>query len=533
MAEDTAGEDTRYWAFISYSHKDAAFGRRLHRRLEAYAVPRRLVGRATSQGPVPRKLVPIFRDREELPAASDLSAEVRAALKASRSLIVICSPSAQTSRWVSREIEVFRQLHPDRPVLAVLRSGEPSECFPAELRNVKADGTFVEPLAADFRRRQDGEELGLLKLVAGVIGIGLDELVQRDAYRRTQRVTAVTAGALAAMLVMGVLTVFAINARQDAERQRAEAQRQRGEAEGLVEYMLTDLREKLKGVGRLDVMMAVNERALHYYSDQELEKLPVASLERRARILHAMGEDDENRGDIDAALAKFREASRTTAALLAEMPNDPERIYTHAQSEFWMGTIDYRHGRFAQAKVPFEAYKRLSDRLVSMAPDNPVYIHEAAYAEGDLCSVALQPPQDPGAALRNCLLALEHTEIVAGRDPSDEKLKADLANRHGWLADAYLAGNAYDRAESHRLIQERMLDELLKSDPRNMNLRSLWIASQRQLAWLEARRGDKDHARTRLERAMKTIDEMTKFDDENKYWSGQKASLEGDFNSLK
>ena len=65
MSEQGVGGGDRYWAFISYSHRDAAFGRRLHRRLETYALPRRLVGRETAQGTVPKKLAPIFRDREE------------------------------------------------------------------------------------------------------------------------------------------------------------------------------------------------------------------------------------------------------------------------------------------------------------------------------------------------------------------------------------------------------------------------------------------------------------------------------------
>ena len=133
MPKNAVGEGVHYWAFISYSHKDAAFGRRLHRRLEHYSLPRRLKGRLTVQGALPKRLTPIFRDRDELPAANDLSVEVRAALQASRCLVVVCSPAAASSMWVSREVELFRSLHPDRPILAALVEGDPGDGFPKRL----------------------------------------------------------------------------------------------------------------------------------------------------------------------------------------------------------------------------------------------------------------------------------------------------------------------------------------------------------------------------------------------------------------
>jgi len=64
----------RYSAFISYSHQDKASADWLHRTLESYRVPSRLVGRQTAAGTVPRRLVPIFRDRDELPPPPAISA---------------------------------------------------------------------------------------------------------------------------------------------------------------------------------------------------------------------------------------------------------------------------------------------------------------------------------------------------------------------------------------------------------------------------------------------------------------------------
>ena len=301
MGENSANAAPgRFRAFISYSHADAKFAHWLHRNLESWRLPDK------------SRLAPVFIDRAELSAGSDLSAQVRDALAESAALVVVCSPNAVASRWVGQEIALFRELHPGRPVLAALIEGEPDQAFPDAL--VKHGDTALEPLAADFRKRHDGKRLGLLKLAAGLTALPLDRLVQRDAQQRQRRVMAITAAALALVLVLSAALVVSLRARAEAERQRAEA-------EGLVEFMLTDLRDKLEGVGRLEIMGAVNERALQHYSRQpSLAQLSSESLDRRARLIEAMGQDNEQRGEIDKALAKYTEVHRITADLLARDP---------------------------------------------------------------------------------------------------------------------------------------------------------------------------------------------------------------------
>ena len=71
------GTSHKYWAFISYSHRDKAWGDWLHRSLEIYRIPPAFVGCASAEDEIPARLYPVFRDRDALPTASDLGASIR------------------------------------------------------------------------------------------------------------------------------------------------------------------------------------------------------------------------------------------------------------------------------------------------------------------------------------------------------------------------------------------------------------------------------------------------------------------------
>ncbi len=570
QVRELQGGEARYRAFVSYSHRDRVFGRRLHGQLERYVLPRRLVGRVTAQGPAPRRLTPVFRDREELSAAHDLTSEIRHALAHSDALIVVCSPNSAASPWVTREIELFRELHPDRPVLAALIAGEPRDAFPEALTHARTG--LIEPLAADFRAEGDGPRLALLKLVAGVLGLGVDELIQRDAQRRLRNVMAVTGAAFAAVLAMALLTTVAVTSRLEAERQRAEAerqrlvaerqtvealkqseearrqrgvalangaeadrqsaeaQRQRAEAEELVEFMLTDLRDRLKGVGRLDVLTAVNDRTLAYYAGQDVARMPAESQMRYARTLHALVEDEITRGAAAAAGGKLKVAKQITARLRARAPDDPQRIWTDGQSDYLLGFAAYRAGTRADAEAHWERRRALFRRLVELEPGKPAHRRELAYAEGDLCALALRVNEpgkpvelaQPKKALPLCDAALRDMQIVARLSPKAPGLTQDLSNRHAWMANALGADRNLDGAYAQRKAQERLLDEELRTDPKNMRLRKAWVVAQKELASIEVGLRRPEQAQARLEKAHELLTELLAFDPENAEWAMQR-----------
>jgi len=174
-------------------------------------VPRRLVGRDAGTGAIPRRLRPVFRDRDELPTSAELGAQLRGALEASRNLIVLCSPRAAQSRWVNEEVAAFKRLGRESRIFCLVVDGEPNaadlgrpgdECFCPALRFAPGAGgesseTRVEPVAADLRPGADGRANAFLKLLAGLLGVGYDELKQRHRQaRRASMLRWTAAGAL-------------------------------------------------------------------------------------------------------------------------------------------------------------------------------------------------------------------------------------------------------------------------------------------------------------------------------------------------
>ncbi|MCB1085758.1 MAG: TIR domain-containing protein [Verrucomicrobiae bacterium] len=229
----------RYWAFISYSHQDnlatrgdgsgdhIAWANWLHEQLETFVVPEGYRDRPARTGePMPDRFFPTFRDEAELPTSHDLGGQIRDALAHSRFLIVIASPRSARSRYVNEEVRYFRELGRGDRILVLIVDGEPNvrlhpragwapedDCFcPALVHPLRADGTVddsqllrEEPIAADVRVKDSeparemrakestqDERRGLLdfmklKLVAGLMGVGLDELVQRDKRRAEEQ----------------------------------------------------------------------------------------------------------------------------------------------------------------------------------------------------------------------------------------------------------------------------------------------------------------------------------------------------------
>jgi tetratricopeptide (TPR) repeat protein len=427
----------RYKAFISYSHQNQAWGKWLQRALEGYRVPRRLVGKQGEFGQIPARLSPVFRDREDLSSGADLKGSVNEELRRSESLIVICSPSAAASRYVNEEISFFRSLGRGNRIYALIVDGDPLSkdpdqfCFPTALIE-NPDGTVHEPLAADSRKWADGRHLSKLKLIAGILGIRLDDLRRRDMQRRHRLWMLSMAAAMTVTLTTSFLAVLAVTARNAAENRR-------DHAENLVGYMVGDLRTKLDEVGRLDILEGMGGQVSDYLETLNPAEVTDESLAQQARVWRQLGEVSMDQGKFDEAMDAFTGSREVLKELHRRNPDNAEWLYQLGNSEFWVGYVFAETGEFIQAGNAFDQYMNYASRLSALDPGNPEWLLEKGYAHSNLAALAVrQDSTDVEAALEHIRSAVEIGAEVLALEPDNAQYLSEYGEALAWLADTQL-----------------------------------------------------------------------------------------------
>jgi tetratricopeptide (TPR) repeat protein len=322
------------------------------------------------------------------------------------------------------------------------------------------------------------------------------------------------------MLFTSGLAYMAIEARDEARDQRREA-------EGLIGFMLGDLREKLEPVGRLDALDSVGARALAYFESQNNSDLSDEALAQRSRALTLIGEMAFARGDLDGALRRYREAMASTAEAVRREPDEPQNLYDHAQNLFWVGFIDYRRGNLAKAATAFQEYRRLADRMVALAPKNDGYRLERIYADTNLGTV-LMAQRKYQAAADAYQASLESVETLVAKEPANSDYQDQLIELLAWLGDARESNGQLDEALVHRRRQMDLLARKWEANEGDTIVKRQEMTARMALARLAAARDDIPEALKQSGNALQVAAWLTRTEPNNTEWlqAGANAGFE-------
>jgi hypothetical protein len=506
----------RYRAFISYCHVDRGWAAWLHRSLERYRVPRRLSGTEGRHGTVPARLSPIFRDREELSSAANLTETIKEALAQSESLVVICSPESARSRWVNEEIRYFQGLGRGDRIYCVIVDGDPlapdpdQACFPAAL----VEGGAAEPLAADARRWADGKHLARLKVVAGILGLRLDELRRRDLQRR-RRSQAMVGVLVLAVLALMFATYQSYRAEQESRMAREAQQR-------AAEQMLSDFleqAERLGDVADLETRKAFDETLSRYLADMRPVDLTMESRRQLGVVLSNRGVILRAEGELEQAMSVFEHAREILSSLAHDPSGDAKVLFELSQVEFWIGQVNLDLGRMHAAEASFKAYAEISDALYRSQPENADWTMEVAYAQSNLGNLESRRIQsDPQKVLQYYLNALEFNEKASRLDPTYER---ELADSHADVADAFLGVCALGKAIDHRQKNVELARKSFQANPVSNRLKEDYAYSLAGLSRIEHDTGHNPPAIEKIQQSIELQESLVAEDPNNtkKRWN--------------
>lgn len=217
-------KEFKYYAFISYNSKDTEWGKKVQKKLEHYRMPATL---CSEHGWERTPIKPVFFAPTDIQPGG-LTEELQERLKASRNLIVICSPNSAKSEWVGKEIKFFHELGRTKQIHffivdGIPHSGNPdTECF-----NPIADTLGLpEILGANihekiYRWPWMNKERAYVQLISKMLGVEFDEIWQRHKRLLIQNMIIWAIGVVAVLAAL--IGIWVTNQPVDVEMRLNEA----------------------------------------------------------------------------------------------------------------------------------------------------------------------------------------------------------------------------------------------------------------------------------------------------------------------
>ncbi|MBQ0932686.1 serine/threonine protein kinase [Ideonella sp. 4Y16] len=284
---------------------------------------------------------------------------------------------------------------------------------------------------------------------------------------------------------------------QRAEQAAALARTREAQSQQLSSFMLGELADRLRPLGRLDILAGLGERSLTVLAEQPgADEAPLDRL-HRAQALLVLGEVDSSRGrgQTATAVAALQAAEDLLRPLdgAAGVPAD-DWFATLGAVHFWRGQIAFDQGDLGPAAAQLERYRALSQRWLDQRPGAASAAQELAYAHASLAAVQLQRGQwGPARQSFEAVLADKRRRLAAA--PTDAAARVAVANGLLQLADVlHVQGLEQD---SLALLDEARA--LLDALQRQQTGQASWIADLARVEQARAARladlGRHDEAR--------------------------------------
>lgn len=321
----------------------------------------------------------------------------------------------------------------------------------------------------------------------------------------------------AAVAVVVVLVLGGLKYTLDLKSARDDADRRRAQAEDLIGFMLGDLRGKLSGVGRLDLLEDVGDKALGYFESLPLEDRTPEELFRRAQALRQIAEVRIGQGDLEAADDVLAQSLGLSEGLVERDPERSDWLLGLAHAHFWIGNVEWLRGDLDAALERFDDYRRIAERLAAAEPDETEWRLETAFAHSNLAAVH-DARGDDELALAELTRSIELKEDLVAEDPANAEWRASLANGLSWQGSLLEERGELAGALESFVTERRMRQTLLDRATATPEARFLLANSLAHGGRVRLLLGELEPAREALEEARDLYRGLVSHDPTNQEW---------------
>ncbi|MFO1430502.1 MAG: hypothetical protein U1F76_10250 [Candidatus Competibacteraceae bacterium] len=340
---------------------------------------------------------------------------------------------------------------------------------------------------------------------------------EQAAKTRRRRQRRLIAGLAVGLLVTSALAGFAFVQRNRAEHARKVATWSQGQAEGLINYMLFDLRHKLEPIGRLDLLEGVAKTAGEYFERLPSEEISAESEHNRAVALMNQADVQQDFGNLPMALELYQKGLNIMQRLAQQDPANAQWQHNLAASHSRIGNVRQAQGDLAGALTAYQAALAITERWAQQNPAHAGWQRDLAVSHEKIGNVR-QAQGDLAGALTAYQAALAITERWAQQNPAHAGWQRDLAVSHNKIGDVRQAQGDLTGALTAYQAALAIRERLAQQDPANAQWQRDLATSHERIGDVRQVQGDLPGALAAYQAALAIRERLAQQDPANADW---------------
>lgn len=250
-------------------------------------------------------------------------------------------------------------------------------------------------------------------------------------------------------------------------RDQAQLVRAQEQAEALANFILFNLWNQLRPLGRLDLLNPAAFKALDYFEQQgDIALLGVEQLQRRATAVISLGDVLVTQGHVKKAMKGYQKGVEIFRHLALNHPDDSEWQRLLSVGHEKLGNIFRSQRNLPSALAEFRALLETSERLVQLDPANTEKQRDLWVSHNKVGEV-LRDMGDLDGALTQHRASLAISEQLTRQNLLNVGWQRDLSISHTLIGDVLNAQGDWVNALSANRAALVIRERLAKQDPNN------------------------------------------------------------------